>query len=108
MALMQITVIPMGTETVSVSSYIADIQQFLIEKKIDFELNDMGTVIHGEAVALFNLAAEIHDHPFKNGAKRVVTQIGIDERRDKKPGIGDKKQTVLDILSRRENEEKRL
>ena len=108
MALMQITVIPMGTQTVGVSEYVADIQEFLIENKVDFELNDMGTVIHGEAGELFRLAADIHSCPFNNGAQRVVTQMSIDERRDKKPGIGDKKRTVLDILTRRQHEEEKI
>jgi uncharacterized protein (TIGR00106 family) len=108
MALMQITVIPMGTETVGVSEYVADIQQLLIDRGKAFELNDMGTLIHGEPAELFSLAAEIHNCPFENGAKRVVTQIGIDERRDKNPVIGEKKKTVLDILTRRRNEEKKI
>ena len=102
MALMQITIIPLGTETPSVGSYVADVQELLAGKDgIDFELNDMGTLIHGDAAALLQLAAEIHEHPFSKGAQRVVTQISIDDRRDIERGIGEKKKAVMDILAER-------
>ena len=67
----------------------------------DFVLNDMGTVIYGNTGELLQLAAEIHEHPFSRGAQRVVTQIVLDDRRDKKRGIGAKRQAVLKILEER-------
>ncbi len=102
MALLQITIIPLGTGSTSVGTYVADIQQMLTDKGVDFVLNDMGTVIHGTAPELLSLAADIHEHPFTKGAERVVTQMVLDDRRDKERGIGDKKQAVLDILTTRE------
>ena len=102
MALMQITIIPLGTETPSVGGFVADIQQLLAARDADFVLNDMGTVIHGNAAELLRLAAEIHEHPFSKGAKRVVTQIVLDDRRDKERGIGEKRKAVLDIVAKRE------
>lgn len=104
MALMQITIIPMGTETPSVGSYVADIQELLAESDIEYELNDMGTVLHGNARELLQLAADIHEHPFTKGAQRIVTHIVLDDRRDLERGIGEKKQAVLDILKQRANE----
>lgn len=101
MALMQITIIPLGTETPSVGAYVADIQQLLADRDADFVLNDMGTVIHGNSGELLQLAAEIHEHPFRRGAQRVVTQIVLDDRRDKEQGIGTKSQAVLKILEER-------
>ena len=102
MALMQITIIPLGTETPSVGSYVADVQELLAGKNgIDYQLNDMGTLIHGNPAELLQLAAEIHEHPFSKGAQRVVTQISIDDRRDKERGIGEKRKAVMDILSER-------
>ena len=101
MALMQITIIPLGAPTPSVGSYVADIQELLAAKGAQFVLNDMGTVIQGEATELLQLAAEIHEHPFGRGAERVVTQIVLDDRRDKARSLGDKKEAVLDILKER-------
>jgi len=102
MALMQITIIPLGTETPSVGPYVADIQQLLAARGADYVLNDMGTVIYGKASELLQLAAEIHEYPFARGAERVVTQIVLDDRRDKERGLGAKKKAVLKILEARE------
>jgi len=101
MALMQITIIPLGTQTPSVGSYVADIQELLAERNVEFELNDMGTVIHGNASELLVLAADIHEFPFSRGVQRVVTQITLDDRRDKERYIGEKKQAVLALLKER-------
>ncbi len=98
---MQITIIPLGTKTPSVGSYVADIQELLAAKGADFVLNDMGTVIHGESSLLLELAAEIHNHPFTHGAERVVTQIVLDERRDMERGLGEKTEAVRQILAER-------
>ena len=101
MALMQITIIPMGTPTASVGQYVADIQELLANKGVDYELQDMGTVIYADVAELLLLATEIHEHPFTKGATRVVTNIVIDDRRDKNRGIGDKKNAVVKILKER-------
>ncbi len=98
MALMQITIIPMGTGTPSVGEYVADVQELLDARGADYILNDMGTEIHAETAELMHLACDIHESPFQRGAERVITQIVIDDRRDKKQGIGDKKDAVLTIL----------
>ena len=98
---MQITIIPMGTQTPSVGNFIADVQQLLADRGAEFELNDMGTVIYGTPEKLLALAADIHEFPFSRGAQRVVTQITLDDRRDKERNIGDKKKAVLELLKER-------
>ena len=95
---MQITIIPMGTGTPSVGEYVADVQELLDDRGADYILNDMGTEIHAEVAELIQLARDIHESPFQRGAERVITQIIIDDRRDKKQGLGDKKNAVLTIL----------
>lgn len=96
MALMQITIIPMGTGSPSVGNHVAGVQKLLKTKKnVEYELCDMGTVIHGTPSSLLQLAAEIHEYPFSKGVKRVVTHIVIDDRRDIERGIGEKKEAVL-------------
>ncbi|MCI5211805.1 MAG: thiamine-binding protein [Candidatus Electrothrix sp. ATG2] len=104
MAFMQITVLPMGTEKTGVSDYIANIQEFLQAKDVDYELNDMATIINGAPTVLFRLAEELHSYPFQHGVQRVVTQISLDERRDKKQGLGEKKGAVLRLLTKRKGE----
>ena len=93
MALLQLTMIPMG-ESVSVGHFIAKIQKGLKLEGANFRLNDMGTVIEGEVQDLLQLVANIYETPFFNGAVRVITHIVIDDRRDKEIHIGDKISSV--------------
>lgn len=99
MALLQITVIPLGTGNISVGEYVASIMDFLGREGVSCVLHDMGTTLEGKAADLFALAARIHELPFENGVKRVVTQIVIDDRRDKDVSLGDKEASVLARLN---------
>lgn len=101
MALMQITIIPLGTETPSVGDYVADVVQLLEDKEIPYVLNDMGTVIEGEANELLELAGLLHELPFISGVERVVTQIVLDDRRDVQRTFGDKPLAVRRRLEER-------
>lgn len=94
MAIMQLTIIPLGTQTPSVGQYVADIQQALHREGFPHELTDMGTIIEGDPRELLALAARLHALPFAHGAQRVVTQIMLDERRDKAVKLGDKTAAV--------------
>ncbi|QWC21663.1 MTH1187 family thiamine-binding protein [Bacillus haikouensis] len=88
MAIVDVTVIPIGTETPSVSSYVADLQKILQkhedEGNIRYQLTPMNTIIEGELSTLLGVIQEIHEAPFQKGIKRVATNIRIDDRRDKK------------------------
>lgn len=105
MALLQITIIPIGTASPSVGNYVADIQRFLQKKNIEHVLNDMGTVLYGCPADLLTLAAEIHELPFQKGAQRVVTHIVLDDRRDIDRRIGEKRSAVLTRLEEEKHEE---
>ena len=99
MAMMEISVIPLGTGKTSVSPYVAEIFKYLQEQKgVHFELNGMGTIVTGKAGQLLKLAAAIHKIPFSKGAKRVYTVIKLDERKDKNQRPIDKVDSVLKIL----------
>ena len=98
MALMQITVIPVGTGAASVGDYVAGVIKLLRKTGVSYELGDMGTVIHGSATDLLKTAAAIHEYPFGQGAERVVTNILLDDRRDQDRAIGEKRRSVLDRL----------
>lgn len=99
MALLQLTIIPIGTATPNLGDYILTIQKRLSAMGATFILNDMGTVIEGEAAELLQLAAVLHEIPFEEGAMRVLTQITIDDRRDKSVRLGDKTQSIISKLS---------
>ncbi len=94
MALLQLTIIPIGTSTPNLGDYVLTIQKHLTDINATFTLNDMGTLIEGEATELLQLVIALYESPFDEGAVRVVTQITIDDRRDKKVKIGDKTQSI--------------
>ncbi|MDE9924676.1 MTH1187 family thiamine-binding protein, partial [Staphylococcus pseudintermedius] len=68
MAIVDVVVIPVGTEGPSVSQYIAEIQtkleEFKQEGKIDYQLTPMNTLIEGELADLFEVIQAIHELPF--------------------------------------------
>jgi uncharacterized protein (TIGR00106 family) len=99
MALMFLTIIPLGTKSPSVGEYVADIQKVLEKTDFQYELTDMGTVIEGNTEDLLGLAGQLAEMPFSKGVNRVVTQISLDDRRDKKVSIGAKKASVADRLA---------
>ncbi|MCM3665561.1 MTH1187 family thiamine-binding protein [Mesobacillus subterraneus] len=102
MAIVDVTVIPIGTQTPSVSSYVADIQKVLKEYekegKIQFQLTPMNTLIEGELPVLFEVIQAIHEVPFNAGIHRVATNIRIDDRRDKKRKMHEKVERVNELL----------
>jgi len=98
MAIVDVTVIPIGTATPSVSEYVAKIHKVLegykIEGKIEYTLTPMSTIIEGELPVLFEVIQAIHEVPFTEGASRVATNIRIDDRRDMKRTMADKVASV--------------
>ncbi|KAB7670025.1 MTH1187 family thiamine-binding protein [Bacillus sp. B1-b2] len=98
MAIVDVTVIPVGTETPSVSIYVAAIQNVLkgYEDKglIRFQLTPMNTIIEGELPVLFEVIQAMHEVPFEAGLQRVCTNIRIDDRRDKVRKMEEKLESV--------------
>jgi uncharacterized protein (TIGR00106 family) len=78
---------------------VAAVTKTLARKGVVSKLTDMGTVIEGEAGELFKIAAQLHELPFQKGVKRIITQITIDDRRDKNVSIGDKISSVNNRLN---------
>ncbi len=99
MALMEISVIPLGTGSTSLGQYVAEIKKYLENRGIPHTLTDMGTIIEGEVEDLLRIACELHELPFKAGAKRVYTALKIDDRRDKEVHLGTKVESVKRYLS---------
>jgi len=94
MAILEISVVPLGTSGTSLSSYVADCVRILEEEKVKYELSAMGTNIEGDLKDLMRIALRMHEVPFRSGALRVVTTLKIDDRRDKKGTLSGKKQAV--------------
>ncbi len=99
MALMRISILPVGTASPSIGDYIADAMRQLDDERSQYILTDMGTVVQGSPKELLALAGRLHEMPFSRGARRVFTSIDIDDRRDKKVGLQDKVDSVKQRLA---------
>jgi uncharacterized protein (TIGR00106 family) len=95
MAIMEISVIPIGTQNPSVSSFVAECVKILDREGLQHEITSMGTEVEGEVEELLRLAGEMHRIPFQKRVQRVVTTIRIDDRRDKELSIAGKKNAVF-------------
>jgi len=84
MAIAEVSVIPIGTGSTSLSSYVADMQRVLENVEgITYELTSMGTIIEGPLGRILAAVEVLHESPFMGGAQRVSTSVKIDDRRDK-------------------------
>lgn len=94
MAIMEISVVPLGLGHPSLGDHIAAVVKYLESENIPHELTDMGTLVYGQPAALLRVATALHELPFKLGVQRVLTHISLDDRRDKEVLLGDKKKSV--------------
>ena len=101
MAILEISIVPIGTGDTSLSAYVADCLRVLKKEKVRYELSPMGTSIEGDLKDLIIIALKMHQVPFQKGARRVATTIKIDDRRDKKGTLEGKKKAVRNKLRMR-------
>ena len=91
----RIEVVPLGTATTSVSAYVALCLDVLKEAQgVSYQLTAMGTIIQGPLEHVLELAQKMHEAPFAMRAKRVLTTLTIDDRRDKAATIESKVKAV--------------
>lgn len=94
MAIVEISIVPIGTATTSVSSYVADAVKMLQNSGLHFELSAMGTIIEGPLADVMAVVQNMHESPFNRGAGRVYTVLKIDDRRDTGTDMAYKVQSV--------------
>jgi len=84
MPILEISILPLGTKTASVSSYVAGCIKILEkEKGIKYQITSMGTIIEAKSLRkLFRVAEKMHKEVLSK-VDRVVTTIKIDDRKDK-------------------------
>src|SRR4030042_4149453 len=91
MAIAEISVVPLGTKTPSVSQYVARAIKVLErERDIRYEITAMGTIVEGDLERILALVKKMHEVVFEEGVARVLTTVKIDERRDKAQGMKEK------------------
>ncbi len=95
MAIAEVSVVPIGTKSTSLSSYVAGCLKVLEGSGLIYELHGMGTIIEGDLKDLVEVILKMHEVPFQAGALRVVTTIKMDDRRDKETSAKSKVNAVL-------------
>ncbi len=91
----EIHITPIGTESASVSRYIAPCVKLLKQNPdLKYQISAMGTVVEGPMGRVLEVARQMHEIPFTMGAKRVLTNIIFDDRRDKAITIESKVKAV--------------
>lgn len=94
----ELVVVPLGTGSPSLSSYVAGVEKLLATFSLKTMLTPMGTVLEGELDEVLRAVRAVHEVPFQAGALRVSTTVKIDERRDKELSMEGKVRAVREKL----------
>jgi uncharacterized protein (TIGR00106 family) len=97
MAVVELSIVPIGIENTSLSSYVAQAVKVLKASSLEYQLTAMGTIISGDLDEVLGIIRKMHESCFATGAKRVLTQIRIDDRRDK---VGTPEQKIKSVLGK--------
>ena len=90
--LVEFTVVPLGKGE-SVSEYVAECIRIVRASGLSYQLTPMATVLEGERDEVMNVIMECHQRVL-DMSKRVITEIRIDDRKDRKDAITQKIRSV--------------
>lgn len=96
MAIVDLSVVPIGTNSPSVGDFVKEAINIIKKSNLKYQIAPMGTTIEGDLVKIMDLVKVIHHRFFLLGAQRVLTTIKIDERIDKVQTMEDKIKRVSD------------
>ena len=99
MAVVELTLVPIGTQKTSCSPYVAAAYDAVKDNdKVEIRLNPMGTVLEGDIDGLFACVRKMQEAVFASGAERVYSVLKVDDRRDKKASLDQKVNSVMEKL----------
>lgn len=98
MAIVEVSVVPLGTGETSLSAYVAGAVEILQASGLSYELTAMGTIIYGDLDKILETIRAMHESCFHKGVQRVLTQIKIDDRRDRVSSPEAKVRSVLEKM----------
>lgn len=104
MAIMDISVMPVGTGTPSLSEQIARAVRLAKESGLEYSVTAMGTEITGDVDVLLDLAAAMHKAVLQGKVRRVITTIKLDDRTDKEVTLKSRVAAVEEKLAVLEKE----
>ena len=93
----EFSVVPLGTGSTSLSSYVRVAHAEVKKSKVRSMLTPMGTILEAESLQeIFEVVRRAHEAVFRAGAKRVSTSMKIDDRRDRNRTMEDKIAAVME------------
>ena len=94
MIISQLSISPVG-KSVSLSKYVKIAINTLNDENIKFQTNAMATVIEtADLETLFRVVKKAHNSVLASGVDRVITELKIDDRKDKNVTIESKIKSV--------------
>ena len=99
MAIIEVSIIPLGTGTTSMSKHVSRAIDVLeSQKEVRYQLTPMGTIVEGDLDKAWSIVRQMHECGFDDSVQRVLTTITIDDRRDKISTMEDKVRSVQSKL----------
>lgn len=83
MPILEISVVPVGTNSPSFSSSVTDAIRSVQQRNLKYQVTPTATIIEGDMDQLMDTAKEIHQNALSNGVNRIITHMTIDDRVDK-------------------------
>lgn len=84
MAVAEIKIVPVGTENTSFSSTVAACYRVAEAMPgVQARITPTSTIVEGDLDQVLAVVRNMHQVPFREGVDRVITQVSIDDRRDK-------------------------
>ncbi|ODV60874.1 Ecm15p ASCRUDRAFT_151033 [Ascoidea rubescens DSM 1968] len=94
-----ICLIPMGTSSPSVSTYIAFVERFIENSGLKYTLHSAGTTIEGNWDDVFKMLGELHEYVHKElKVLRIQSDIRVGTRVDK---VGQTAFDKVDIVEKK-------
>jgi len=99
MILCQLSIAPVGNN-VHLHKYVKKVIKVIKKYEVKYEVNDMSTILEvNDLDTLFTIVKDAHSTLFNEDVFRIITEIKIDERKDKNAHLGSKRKAVLNSLN---------
>ncbi len=96
----EVSIVPIGTGDTGVSAFVAEaikaLEKVAEENGLRYHVCAMGTAIEGELEAVWQAVCAMQEAMVSAGAKRLLTTLRIDDRRDREETIERKRQAVAE------------
>lgn len=98
MAILEISVIPIGTDNPSIGKLVTESCKSVRGKQLEYKITPTSTIVEGSLDDLLEVARQMHIAPFKMGVDRVITSIKLDDRLDKSAHMDDMVEEIMDKM----------